>query len=155
MDAYQKIIEQLNIANIEYKIHSHDEIATVAIAKEKLDFNIEQCFKTLAFKYGDKILFIVLLAEDKLKYSKLCSVLNIKRKDLKKVDSKELEEKYGYQSGGIAPISVSMDIAVFFDKKINDRDIIFCGSGKRNKTIELKSKDIINLERTSVIDIAE
>lgn len=155
MDAYQKIIEKLNVANIEYKIHSHDEIATVAIAKEKLDFNIEQCFKTLAFKHGNKILFVVLLAEDKLKYSKLCAVLNIKRKDLKKVDTKELEDKYGYQTGGIAPISVSKDIDVFFDKKINDRDIIFCGSGRRDKTIELKSKDIISLERTRVIDISE
>ena len=118
MDAYQKIIEQLNATNIEYKIHSHAEIPTVAEAKEKVDFNIEQCFKTLAFKYEDKILFISLLAEDKLKYSKLCTSLNIKRKNLKRIDSKELEDKYGYESGGIAPISVSKDIAVIFDRKI-------------------------------------
>ena len=155
MNAYQKIIEQLNATNIEYKIHSHAEIPTVAEAKEKVDFNIEQCFKTLAFKYEDKILFISLLAEDKLKYSKLCTSLNIKRKKLKRVESKELEDKYGYESGGIAPISVSEDIAVIFDRKINDRDIIFCGSGRRDKTIELKSDDIISLDRTVVIDITE
>lgn len=155
MDAHKKILEQLNNANIEYKIYSHEEIPSVAEAKEKVNFNIEQCFKTLAFKYENKILFISLLAEDKLKYSKLCSSLNIKRKKLEKLNSKELEEKYGYESGGIAPISVSDDIVVIFDTKINDRSIIFCGSGRRDKTIELKSEDVIRLDRTIVLEVSE
>lgn len=155
MDAHKKILEQLNDSTIEYKIHTHEEIPSVKEAKEKVNFNIEQCFKTLAFQYENKILFISLLANDKLNYSALCSNLNIKRKKLKKANSKELEDTYGYESGGIAPISVYNNILVIFDKKVLNVEVIFCGSGKRNKTIEIKSKDIIKLNRTIVIEVSD
>lgn len=155
MNAYEKIIEQLEKANIKYTVHTHEEIPTVNVAKEKVDFNITKCFKTLAFKYEEKFLFVSLLAEDKLKYSKLCSNFRIKRSSLNKANSKELEEKCGYESGGIAPISISKDIIVIFDKKINNQDNIFCGSGRRDKTLEIKANDITNMERVMLLDISE
>ena len=155
MKAYQKIIEQLEKANIKYTVHTHEEIPTVNLAKEKVQFDITKCFKTVAFKYKEKFLFISLLAEDKLKYSKLCSNFKIKRSGLNKADSKELEEKYGYESGGMAPISISNDITVIFDKKINNQDTIFCGSGRRDKTLEIKVNDITNMERVILLDISE
>lgn len=155
MNAYEKVIEQLEKPNIKYTVHTHEEIPTVNVAKEKVDFNIKKCFKTLAFKYEEKFLFVSLLAEDKLKYSKLCSNFKIKRSGLNKANSKELEEKYGYESGGIAPISISKDIIVIFDKKINNQDTIFCGSGRRDKTLEIKANDITNMERVILLDVSE
>jgi Cys-tRNA(Pro)/Cys-tRNA(Cys) deacylase len=155
MDSYQKIINILDKNNIKYKVHTHEEIRRVKEAKGKVDFDIDKCFKTLAFEYNEKFIFIALLAEDKLKYSKLCSKFNIKRSDLKKADSEKLEKEYGYESGGIAPMSISKDIIVIFDEKIKVKDIIFCGSGKRNKTIEISAKDIIKLEGVIVLDVAE
>ena len=154
MNVHEKILEKLNASNIEYTVHTHEEIPSVKEAKEKVNFNIKQCFKTLAFQYENKILFVSLLANDKLKYSDLCSNLNIKRKKLKKANSKELEDKYGYESGGIAPISVYDEIIVIFDKKILDIDVIFCGAGKRNKTIEVKSEDIIRINKAIVIEVS-
>ena len=139
-------IERVLIENgIKYKMHFHDNIPTVKEAQEKVDFDIEKCFKTIAFKYGSKYVFASLKAKDSIDYAKLCDFLKVNRKYLKKADSEELETKYGYEPGGIGPISVSSDIAVIFDEKIRDEKIVFCGSGRQNATIEIDSKDLIKL----------
>lgn len=154
MEAFDEIIKLLKEKNIKYRVHIHSEIPTVQLAKEKVNFNINKCYKTIAFKYDEGYLFVCLKAEDSIEYSKLCSNLNIKRSRLKKADSNELEEEFGYEAGGIAPISISNKIAVIFDKKIIDEDKIFCGSGKTNKTIEINGKDLIGLSE-GIVDISK
>ena len=103
----------------------------------------------------EKYIFVSLLAEEKLNYSKLCSQLNINRSNLKRADSNILEEKYGYESGGIAPISLSNDIIIVFDNKVVDNKTIYCGSGCSNKTIEIAINDLINLNNTVVMNVSK
>ena len=154
MEALNYIQSLLKENEIEFKVHVHDEIPTVESAKEKVEFDIDKCYKTIAFKYDEKYIFVSLKAEDNIDYTKLCSILNIKRKRLKKADSKELEDSFGYESGGIAPISVSNQIAVIFDEKIRNEDIVFCGSGRRDTTIEIAGKYLIELSN-AVLDISK
>lgn len=144
----------LNEKKIKFKLHNHDEIPTVEIAKEKVQFDIDKCYKTIAFEYNEKYIFVSLKAEKSIDYSKLCSSLKIKRKDLKKADNKKIEELFGYESGGIAPISVSNNIKVIFDKTITNEKVIYCGSGKRNTTIEIETKDLIKLS-DEILDISK
>ena len=154
MEALNDIKNILTQKNINFKLILHDDIPTVKDAKEKVDFNIDKCYKTIAFKYDERFIFISLKAEDSIDYTKLCSKLNIKRKNLKKADSNELEKLFGYESGGIAPISVSKEIAVIFDDKIKNENVIYCGSGRRNTTIEINAKDLIMLS-SAVMDISK
>ena len=154
MEAIECIKSILQEHGIEYIIYIHDEIPTVESAKEKVNFDITKCFKTIAFKYEERFIFVSLKAEDSIDYNKLCSHLNIKRKNLKKANSNELEEIFGYELGGIAPISVSNKIAVIFDKKITSENIVFCGSGRRECTIEIAAKDLIQLS-SGVMDISK
>lgn len=155
MGAYQEIIKKLDSKKIYYKVHFHDEIPTVEEAKKKVDFDINRCLKTVAFSYLEKYIFVSLLAEEKLDYSKLCTQLNINRSNLKKADSNILEERYGYEFGGIAPISISDDIIIVFDDKVDDNKTIYCGSGCRDKTIEIAINDLINLNNTVVMNVSK
>ncbi len=86
MEALNDIKNILTQKNINFKLILHDDIPTVKDAKEKVDFNIDKCYKTIAFKYDERFIFISLKAEDSIDYTKLCSKLNMKRKNLKKAD---------------------------------------------------------------------
>ena len=154
LEALDNIKNILKQRNIKFKIYKHSDIPTVKDAKEKVDFDIDKCYKTIAFKYDEKFIFVSLRAEDSIDYTKLCTKLNIKRKNLKKADSKELEELFGYESGGIAPISVSNRIAVIFDNKIQNENMVYCGSGRKDMTIEINGNDLIRLSNT-IMDISK
>jgi len=155
MDAYQKIIQLLDDRKISYKVHSHDDIPTVTIAKEKINFNIDSCIKTIAFKYDERYIFIAIRAEDKIDYPKLCSQLDIFRNKLSKAIDTDLEIMFGYQSGGIAPISLDESIIVVFDTNISADGNVFCGSGLRNKTLEINFDDLVSLNNVFVLDVSK
>ena len=146
MDARDKIIGILNKHKLNYKIYSHEEIPTVEIAIKKVGFDIDHCMKTIAFEYDDKYIFVCVLAKDKIDYSKLCSELKISRSKLVKANNMILEKKYGYESGGISPISVSSDIMVVIDSCFSNNEVVYCGSGLRNQTIEIRYKDLLSLD---------
>ena len=154
MIAKQKILKKLNQRNIRYNIYSHDDIPTVEIAMKKVDFDIDHCMKTIAFEYGDKFIFVCTLAKKQIDYSKLCHQLNINRSKLKKANSLILENKFGYEDGGISPISISKEIIVVIDNCLNRNDIVFCGSGLRNETIEIQYGDLLSLDNVILNNIS-
>lgn len=154
-NAFEKITKKLNYYDIEYKVHTHEEIPTVEIAKQLVDFDINHCLKTIAFEYENKYLFVSILADKKIDYSKLCKELNISRSKLNRADSKDLINLFGFEDGGIGPFSISNEISVVIDKCLNGEDIVYCGSGVRNKTIELKYKDLISLDNTLNADVSK
>lgn len=153
--AYEKILQMLEKNKISYKIHAHEDIATVEVAENKLNIDLDSCFKTLAFDYQGKLIFVALLAKEKLKYAKLCKNLKLKRSSLKKADSQRLEVGYGYQAGGLSPIPIFSEITFLLDASIKELDVIFCGSGRRDRTIEIKVTDLLQLAKFQIYDLRE
>ena len=148
MEAFEKIKKFLNERAIEYKIYNFDS------NNENNEFDVNKCYKTIAFEYDGKFIFVCLKIKDSIDYNKLCLCLNIKRSELKKADIKELEVLFGYESGGISPIPISNKIQSFLDRKIQLEDNIFCGFGSKNKIMEIKGNDLISLS-TDIFDISK
>jgi prolyl-tRNA editing enzyme YbaK/EbsC (Cys-tRNA(Pro) deacylase) len=156
MSAYEKIISKLKKRGICYKLYSHKILLSSGDAYELRDpeFNAENGFKTLAFQICDRLVLVALHGRDKIDYKKICDFLNLKRKDLN-VASIELLEKCGYTPGGISPIPAAENAEIIIDSKILEYEKILCGSGDGEKTIEISSKDLLNITSAAIQKIVK
>jgi prolyl-tRNA editing enzyme YbaK/EbsC (Cys-tRNA(Pro) deacylase) len=156
MSAYEKIISKLKEHGICYELYSHTILLSSGDAYERsdLEFNTENGFKTLAFQICDRLVLVVLHGRDKIDYKKTCEFLGVKRKDFN-VASMESLEKLGYTPGGISPIPLNEDAEIIIDSKILEYEKILCGSGDGEKTIEISSKDLLNVTGAAVQKIAK
>ena len=93
MEAFEKIKKFLSEKSIEYKIYNFDP------NNPNIEFDMNKCYKTIAFQYDEKFIFVCLKIKDSIDYNKLCLCLNIKRNELKKADIKVLKNLFGYESG--------------------------------------------------------
>jgi prolyl-tRNA editing enzyme YbaK/EbsC (Cys-tRNA(Pro) deacylase) len=156
MNAHEKIVSKLKENGIDYKIYPHKQLLSSDDAYERgdLEFDVENGFKTLAFQILDRLVLAVLHGHDRLDYKKFCEFLSIKRKDIN-VASAESLEKLGYAPGGISPIPVTEKAMVIIDSKILEYERIACGSGDGEKTIEINTKDLLNITGADVHKIAK
>ena len=58
LEALDNIKDILKQKDIKFKMYKHSDIPTVKDAKEKVDFDIDKCYKTIAFKYDEKFIFV-------------------------------------------------------------------------------------------------
>jgi prolyl-tRNA editing enzyme YbaK/EbsC (Cys-tRNA(Pro) deacylase) len=108
----------------------------------------------LAFQICDRLVLIVLHGRDKIDYKKTCDFFGVKRKDFN-VASMELLGKWGYTPGGISPIPITENTEVIIDSKILEYEKILCGSGDGEKTIEISSKDLLNITGAAIQKIVK
>lgn len=140
VEAVNNIKNYLDNKDINYKLHNYD-------THNNSNYDIDKCYKTIAFEYEQEYIFVCLKIIDKIDYNKLCSKLGLKRERLKKANIDKLNNLFGYEFDGIAPIPISNQISIFIDEKIRFEDIIFCGSGNKNVILEIKGKDLIELSK--------
>jgi prolyl-tRNA editing enzyme YbaK/EbsC (Cys-tRNA(Pro) deacylase) len=146
MSAHEKIISKLKKHGASYKLYSHERLLSSSDAYKHLDleFNTENGFKTLAFQICDRLILVTLHGRDKIDYNKICEFFGIKRKDIS-IASIELLGKLGYTPGGVSPIPVTDNAEVIIDSKILEYEKIVCGSGTGEKSIEINSRDLLNI----------
>ena len=67
----------------------------------------------------------------------------------------EAEEVSGYPPGGTPSIHHKTTMDVVVERDLLSFETIFCGGGSRDKILELRTADVIRLNRAAVADISE
>lgn len=157
--AFSKICSLLDHYDFEYEIFQHQDVfsfSEITGRSTDLPFPLENLFKTIAFVKPDKTyLFAVLRGRDRILYHNLSLASRIPRSKIKKADPVELETKFGLITGTLAPIPFSTEISVIIDETILKSQEIYCGSGSTNKTIKIKSYDLLCLPRVSFANLCQ
>jgi prolyl-tRNA editing enzyme YbaK/EbsC (Cys-tRNA(Pro) deacylase) len=145
-NAHEIIIAKLNEYGASYTLHSHELLLSSkdAYERDNFEFDVENGFKTLAFQVGEQLVLAVIHGRDKVDYKKFYAVLEINRKDLKCANA-ELLLSLGYEPGGISPIPVAENTRVIVDSAILKYERIVCGSGIGATSIEINSRDLLNI----------
>jgi Cys-tRNA(Pro)/Cys-tRNA(Cys) deacylase len=152
--AYDKIIRLLNERGIHFTIHEHEAIKTVFDAEEKLPFPKERFLKTLVFKFKDSgWLLVALKGLDRIDYRKLAYALNVDRHKLIQPSPEEVEGVLGYEIGGVCPIAVRDDIQVIFDRGATSLGTVYCGSGRNDRTLEIRLHDLLQVTQAQVFPL--
>ena len=67
----------------------------------------------------------------------------------------EAESISGYPPGGTPSVGHKMPLSVVMDESLLKYDTIFCGGGTRDKILELKTLEVISLNKATIGDLTE
>jgi prolyl-tRNA editing enzyme YbaK/EbsC (Cys-tRNA(Pro) deacylase) len=152
---FKNLVDIVNKAAVQHKVIDHKEITTVEEGLKILQCDPVQVVKTLGFTAGGEYVFFVVRGDKRLDFKKVTSILGVNRKMISAIAAEELEGKLNYEAGGLSPLRTNPLIKVYFDKNILDVDIVYCGIGLRNKTLEIKSSDLFKLSEAVISDIVQ
>ena len=68
---------------------------------------------------------------------------------------REAEEISGYPPGGTPSVHHKTALDVVIDTSVLTNETIFCGGGTRGRILELRTQDIVNLNKATTADISE
>ena len=145
----------LDAAGAAYSIHAHAPSVTIADADANLAFPVERLLKTIAFrnKRGGWVL-AGLCGYAQVDYKRLAEAVRVNRTQLMRLELHEVEAELGYAIGGVAPIAPNDQTHVYLDAGVLRHATIFCGTGRRDRTLEIAPADLVRITAAHVAPLA-
>ncbi len=146
-------VEILDAAGVSYVVHDHEPVATVAEILDALPFPAEAHVKTLAFDADGRVALVALRGSDRLRYGPLARALGVSRDRLATLAPERVRGELGLEPGGVCPLVDSSDVSVLLDRRVLDRELVLCGSGRATATLELRAADLAAVSRATIVDV--
>lgn len=127
-------------------VHSADASAATGI-------DLHRISKNLVCKAGEEFVLAIVPGDKKLSFSKLKAILGAKKVALYPFEM--AEGISGYPPGATPSIFHKVQMRVVLDSSLAGMQSFYCGGGRRNRLLELKSEDVIKLGNALVGDITE
>jgi Cys-tRNA(Pro)/Cys-tRNA(Cys) deacylase len=138
----QRFLAETGVA---FKIHPHPPSVSFEDAKVLLPFDPASMVKALAFHLPDgRYALVALRAADRADYKKIADALGIRRADLRMATTSELSVELDMQVGGITPLPLKGAI-VLLDQSILQLDVIICGTGRNDASLEIAARDLVRV----------
>jgi Cys-tRNA(Pro)/Cys-tRNA(Cys) deacylase len=153
---FDRLVRILDKSEINYNIIGHCDITNVKDGIKAFKCDSSQVVKTLGFKIDGMYIFFAIRRDKRLDFKKIAALLNVSRQKISQISVDEPENDLGYKAGGLSPLHIdSSNIAVYFDGNILDIDTVYCGIGLKNKTLEIKSIDLLKISNAVLCDIVK
>lgn len=153
---YDDIVRILREKGLAFVIHEHGQVLTMQDVETKLPFPKDKLLKTLVFRIRDSFwILAVVKGKDKVDYRKLAKAVGVNRRDLMRPSAEEVKTKLGFQIGGICPIPTNDQIQTIFDESVMDMDIVYCGVGRNDRSLEMRLHDLLRVSNATVRPIVE
>lgn len=147
-DAFETLLARLEASGTPYTLHTHVEIRTVADAVALWDKSIERLLKTIGFRTRNgRLVQVSVLAKERVDYKKVAAALDIKRTNLFSLAPDEVATKLGYFVGSVGPLPLADEVTVLLDSHIAQFGQVFFGSGRLDRTFEMRVSDLLDLSR--------
>ena len=153
----EQIAERLRARGVAFTIHEHVVSRTVADAMALLSFPPDAFLKTIAFrlKRGGWVL-AALRGQDRVDYRGLAAALGVSRRDLEAMGPAEIAAELGYPVGGVGPVPPNDQTRVVFDSRaVAELDVVYCGAGRDDRTLEAQISDLVTACDGLVAPIAQ
>lgn len=139
-----RIEHYLREHDIPFRVHHHAPIVTFEDAKATLSFDPGLLVKGLALAMPTgQTAIVALRAVDRAQYKKIADALEVRRDDLRMATEDELAA-LDMEVGAVAPIPLP-NAVVLVDEAVMDLDLVVCGTGRREASLELAAEDFARL----------
>jgi Cys-tRNA(Pro)/Cys-tRNA(Cys) deacylase len=156
MSFYDRLMDRLALSSIDYHIHEHTPSITVVDAETNLNFPVAQLLKTIAFrvKNGGWVL-AALSGHSQVDYKKLAAFCGASRDKLMRLTPAEIEQDLGFELGGVAPFAPNVQTRVVVDAGAMRYSRIYCGTGRKDRTLEISPLDLVKIANAAVAPLAK
>ncbi len=156
MSVYENVVQRLDESGVTYQIHAHAPSITVLDAETNLTFPVDQLLKTIAFriKNGGWVL-AALCGYQQVDYKKLAAVCFTSRDKLMRLTPEAVEQELGFELGGVCPFAPNDQTHVIIDTGALNHALIFCGTGRRDRTLEIAPADLVQVSGVQIAPLAK
>jgi Cys-tRNA(Pro)/Cys-tRNA(Cys) deacylase len=156
LSIYDDLMQQLTVSSIDYHIHEHAPSVTVVDAEINLDFPVDQLLKTIAFRVkNDGWVLAALCGHSQVDYKKLAAFCGASRDKLMRLTPAEIEQDLGFELGGVAPFAPNAQTRVVIDAGAMQYSRIYCGTGRKDRTLEISPADLVKIANAAVAPLAK
>jgi len=151
---YEHIRRFLTAQDIDFTMHEHEPIRSVEDAQAHLPFPTDQLLKTLAFHVRDGGWILASLKGlDRLDYRRLAEAAGVSRAAVLGATPEEMVSVLGCEAGAVSPIPLNPDTTVLFDDTTATMDVIYTGSGRTDRTLEVRMADLLRVVSPRVVPL--
>ncbi len=149
LPAHDRILRQLLEQRIPYRL-IHTEMTPVA------PLTRQRWLTTVAFHtgHGQWTLAVVRLG-DAIDLARLARVAGVRPADLSPASDDDARWALGCDLSGLAPIPPVARARVVFDEAVTRIDVAWCGSGRHDRTLEIRVRDLLDLTGGRVVRLVE
>src|SRR5699024_12771606 len=123
-----------------------------AEAADKLGVDPKRILKTLVVRTSDgQLANAVLAVADMLNLKRVAKALKVK--SVKMAEPAQVQQKTGYVLGGVSPLGQKTPLPMVVDSAVSQLDTVIVSGGQRGMSLELKTKDFLDLANASVVRI--
>jgi Cys-tRNA(Pro) deacylase len=146
----------LDRQEIPYRFFTHPgQIQSLEQAAKERGQHPDQVIRSILFRLSQEDFFMVLVAGPRqISWKKLRKQLNQSR--LSMASEEEVKRVTGYPLGAVSPLGLENAIRLIVDESVLDQEEISIGSGVRNTSIIMKTKDLIRgLGDFEIVDLLD
>ena len=152
---YDKIIQLLDDAKIQYIVHEHEAIRTVDEVVDKLPHLAAIMVKTIAFVLKDgRIILVAIHGKDRIDYRKVAKAVGTNRRNVRSMSPDDVLATLGYKVGSVGPFILQENVSLLIDEHVAQMPTLNCGSGKTTATLELSFTDLQRVTNGQVLSLA-
>jgi Cys-tRNA(Pro)/Cys-tRNA(Cys) deacylase len=141
-------------AGVDFTVHEHEPLVSYEEAKGALPFDPAAMVKGLVFRAPDgRYAIVALRAAHRADYKRIAGALGIRRAELRMATADEIGADLDMQAGGVVPVPVNGAL-VLLDRAVLDLDVIICGSGRNDATLEIAGPDLVRVAAGTVGEFA-
>ncbi|MDO4499980.1 MAG: YbaK/EbsC family protein [Erysipelotrichaceae bacterium] len=149
-------MRQLDKAKIKYEVLEYE------IPKEKfsgvkvsdyLGQDYKMCYKTLALKNNHDLFICVIPVDKELDLKKSAKEIGVK--SLEMLHVKDLLKEVGYERGSVSPIGVKKNKGIFFDKEVNNHEVIEVSGGHFGISLKVNRDELLKYLNAGVKDLCK
>lgn len=135
----QKYLDRFNL---DLKPQEHEQTTKTSVeAAAALNVEVGQIAKTILFKCGEQYGLFVAAGDIKICDKKVKALMGTSGKArIAKPD--EVEEKTGYQIGGVCPFDIDDSIPIFLDSSMQRFDKVFSAAGSSFSFLPIKVEEL-------------
>jgi len=126
---------------------------TAKEASNSLKCDVGAIVKSLLFRVNDHFILSLISGDKKVSLKKLKKILNIKNIEMAKAE--DVKEITGYTIGGVSPVGHLKKIDVYIDTHLDRFNKLYAAAGHPNCVFKIDLKNLIQLTKGSILDIAE
>jgi Cys-tRNA(Pro)/Cys-tRNA(Cys) deacylase len=153
-DLYATIVAQLEQADAVFTIHEHAPSITIQDADANLWFPVERLMKTIAFRLKPQgWVLAALCGYSQVDYKKLAAICGVSRDKLNRLTPEQVEQDLGYEVGGVSPFAPNDLTRIVIDSSALVFSTIYCGTGRRDRTLEIAPADLVSVTRATVAEL--
>jgi Cys-tRNA(Pro) deacylase len=143
----------LTNAGVWHRFVEKPETVHTADASRTTGIDLNRITKNLVCRTSDgRYALLVVLGNQRVNLQRAAQALNARNVQL--LDFREAEEVSGYPPGGTPSVCHKTPLETVVDKSVLTQQTIFCGGGARSRLLELRTEDILILDKAITADIS-